>query len=301
MTLDLDEYGVQWIQYYFLFSEDNIIRIKYKLKGLDDYITTTIYKKTAQEHNILKNWALQIIGSPEPRIIANREIPRHHEIKRIEKSLIVDLGEDPVFRISYSEKDNFGENGKKIDLLLEDTSAVISTLLFIIEKEVIQKVESHITEKLNIPFKIEDKKHVFIAYRDREEPKNIAREIGIYLIENGIQPWFFPWNMSVGDSMTEQGERALEQAFASIIVYTRDFLEGRTTVKEYRALQALSKEKPDLRICVLRVNCSVDDLPTFLKDSFSLKIISENDPELNEKIEGLTKGVLELPLETPPV
>lgn len=139
-------------------------------------------------------------------------------------------------------------------------------------------------------------KHIFIAYRKNVE--EIARKVAIYLAKYNLKVWFFPWKVGWGDSITIEEEKGIRDSFAGLIIFTPDFLGGKTTSEEYKALAAKKREDPHFKLGVLLVNCDPQTLPPFLKDCFAVKLNSYEGPEFTKALEKIRRGLLGLPLES---
>jgi len=140
-------------------------------------------------------------------------------------------------------------------------------------------------------------KHVFIAYREPVE--NVARKLAKYLIDNDMKVWFFPWKVGWGDSITAEEDEGLKNSFSGIIVFTPDFLKGKTAREEYRALLALKRSNESYKIGILRVNCPRNEVPPFLLDYFDCHVESETDGNFNIEAEKILRGIRGLPIEDP--
>jgi len=141
-------------------------------------------------------------------------------------------------------------------------------------------------------------KHVFIAYR--LHAKNMARKMASYLSRNNIDVWFFPWKIGWGDSITSEEEKGIDSSFAGLIIFTPDFLEGRTAMEEYRALAAKKRQDPRFKLGLLRVNCPRELVPPFLQDYFDVEVNSDRDSKFSDVAAKILRGILGLPLEQLP-
>ena len=72
----------------------------------------------------------------------------------------------------------------------------------------------------------------------------------------------------------------MRNSFAGLIIFTPDFLEGKTAHEEYRALLAKRRAESNFKVGILRVNCGRDTIPEFMKDYF---------PDLFEKVKKYVK------------
>jgi len=141
-------------------------------------------------------------------------------------------------------------------------------------------------------------KHTFIAYREPVE--NVARKLAEFLLKNKIKVWFFPWRVGWADSVTAEEEAGLENSFSGILIYYPSFMEGRTARQEYRALHAMKRLDDSFKIGILRVNCTRDEVPPFMLDSFDCYVESETDENFDAEAEKILRGLRGLPLESPP-
>jgi len=138
-------------------------------------------------------------------------------------------------------------------------------------------------------------KHVFIAYKNNNIlSKNTAIKVVDYLKIRKIPTWYYPTNVKWADSITKKEEEAIRNAFAAIICYTPDFLEGKTSTQEYNALMAKKREEPNFKVGLLLINCDKKDVPTLMKDSYYVKISNPNDPTFESIMNSIYHSIYEL-------
>ena len=138
-------------------------------------------------------------------------------------------------------------------------------------------------------------KHIFVAYSANNSDSEItASKVVEYLKSKDVPVWYFPSKVSWGDSITSKEEEAIHNAYASIICYTSDFLEGKTALQEYNALMAKKREKNDFKVGMILINCEPTHIPPFMKDSFYLKISNPNDPMFESIMESIYNSIIVL-------
>ncbi len=140
--------------------------------------------------------------------------------------------------------------------------------------------------------------HVFILYRaSNEDSEESAKKLSNYLEHKDIKICLFKKEVGWGDPMTDFEESAIENAFASVICFTKDFMEGNTAREEYRAVLAKRRLNPnDFKVGLLLINCEAEDIPPFMTDYIYAKIENADDEGFDEQAELIYKGLLDLPI-----
>ena len=141
-------------------------------------------------------------------------------------------------------------------------------------------------------------KHFFIAYRVTADA--IAQQIVAYLHENDVNVWYFPYKVTWGSSVTTEEEKAIDASYGALIILTPDFFEGKTTIEEYRALEAKKRQDQNYKIGVMRVDCPREKVPPFLRDYFDVEIKSLKDPKLDDAFNKILRGIRGQSLEPSP-
>jgi len=140
--------------------------------------------------------------------------------------------------------------------------------------------------------------HVLILYRSGNIlSEGSAKKISDYLTEKNIKICLFKKEVGWGDSITNFEEEAIDNAFATVICYTKDFKEGKTTAEEYRAVLAKRRSNPNFKVGLLLIDCTEEDIPPFMKDYFYAKIKNLQDEEFEGQAEIIYRGLLDLPIE----
>lgn len=138
-------------------------------------------------------------------------------------------------------------------------------------------------EELPVSTSSHEGQHVLVLYRaGNTQSEEIADALTRYLAVNKTAVWNFRKEMRFGESITSKEEMAIERAFAAVIVYTPDFLEGKTAVEEYRALIARRRRDPSFRVGMLLVGARHEDLPEFMQDYLYVTIAGLDDPRMEE-------------------
>jgi len=140
--------------------------------------------------------------------------------------------------------------------------------------------------------------HVFILYRSGNKlSEDSAKRLSEYLTQKNIKVCLFKKEVGWGDSITDFEEEAIDNAFATIICYTKDFKEGKTAAEEYRAVLAKRRRNPDFKVGLLLIDCNDEDIPPFMKDYFYAKIKNLQDEEFRRQAEIIYRGLIDLPIE----
>lgn len=61
---------------------------------------------------------------------------------------------------------------------------------------------------------------VFISYQSDDQ--DVARELALFFASEGIDPWYYEWKVSLGDSNTEKLNRGLSQCSHFILVWSHN-------------------------------------------------------------------------------
>lgn len=140
--------------------------------------------------------------------------------------------------------------------------------------------------------------HVFILYRaGNKDSEESAKKLSDYLVHKDIKICLFKREVGWGDPVTDFEESSIENAFASVICYTKDFKEGNTAREEYRAVLAKRRLNPDdFKVGLLLINCEEKDISPFMLDYFYAKIENADDEGFDEQAEIIYRGLLDLPI-----
>lgn len=106
---------------------------------------------------------------------------------------------------------------------------------------------------------------VFISYRSGYE--NIAERLARFLERYHIEPFYAPWEIGWGDSMSKGIEEGIAKSRAGIVVFTLDYLDGAWADAEYRGLITKSvDEREGFKVGVALFEGDKEDLPVLLRD-----------------------------------
>ena len=253
---------------------------------------------------VLFEWAHKQFSPPPSYKVGTREISPEYSVNQIYRSTVGGVfGCEPnsIRMQQLVHHPTRKSPGSQIRMMDDSIPDEIKEIFKKIDEIMWRKTRNDIIDKYD--FFPEDlppylKKHVFIAYRITHE--DIARKLSVYLTEKGINVWFFPWRVGWGDSITDEENQGLSESFSGIIIYSPDFLEGKTAHDEYRALQAIKRERDNYKLGIVRVECSREEVPPFLLDYFDSKISSIDDELFDAEAMKIFRGLLGLPLEAPP-
>lgn len=260
------------------------------------------------------DWSMDNIKPPKPYEILGKKITPFYEVSYIRRSVVGDIPIDRFGDFATPEGSyTIGlairhptevEGGPKKTFLDNQLPGEIRELLISID----ELPWIHIREVTVSRFRLSEdtlpthlKRHVFLAYKEmNEQSKQAARRLGEFLEEKGMRVWFFPWRVGWADSITEEEEQAIRDSFGAVICLTPDFLEGRSAREEYRALSAKRRREPDFKLGYLLIGCNHEVVPPFMTDYFGVKIENHEDPKFAEEAMKIHRGLLGLPLESPP-
>jgi len=307
----MEDYGIPFKEFgwicYVVDGTSSEIRIDYKFSsGLTESnsFNLKLERDIKSKLEQLFKWAYSKLTPPNSFKILGKEIQPYYDVEHLLRSIIGPIFGLPNEGVGIYKRVKTKRGERRVErkyLKKEEIEEEFLELFKIIDEYAWEKTSEKIIEEFDIPKDTLPpyiNKHVFFAYRCGVE--KIAEKLATYLISKNIKVWYFPWKVGWGDSITTEEEKGLKNSFAGLIIFTPDFLEGRTAHEEYRALIAKRKEDPHFKVGILRVNCGREDIPEFMKDYFDVFIKSEDDPDFDNITHIIWRGLLMLPLETPP-
>jgi len=103
---------------------------------------------------------------------------------------------------------------------------------------------------------------IFISYSHQD--KNFADKLAAHLVKHRARVWVDRWELSVGDSIVERVQSAIQEASALIVVLSKASVQSQWCKKELSA--GLVRELEERRVVVLPVLAEDCDIPIFLRD-----------------------------------
>lgn len=117
---------------------------------------------------------------------------------------------------------------------------------------------------------IEDKNPlVFISHN--KDDKEIAREIGLFLVSESIGVWYDEWVISAGDSITEQINGGLSDCTHFIILWSHNSSKSNWVRRELSSTISASISSSG-RPKIIPLVLDQTPLPALLNDIFTLDI-----------------------------
>lgn len=74
---------------------------------------------------------------------------------------------------------------------------------------------------MSAPLQKKEQKTTSVFISHNKADKSIAREIGLFLTSENINVWFDEWNISAGESITEQVNLGLHDCTHFIILWSK--------------------------------------------------------------------------------
>lgn len=260
--------------------------------------------RRALEHVIA--WSLNQFDPPQSYKILGQTITPTFEVTYVNRAIVGDIFGSPEgsFRadilVRHPSKE---ERGPSKFWSETELPSDMRGLLRLIDEFVWKKMREDLIHRFRLPkdtIPAHSPEHVFIAYREGNSlGRDIAKKLGRYLSQKRVRVWLFPWRVGWGDSITKEEEEGIGGAFASVIVFTRDFLEGPSATEEYRALMAKKRDDPEFKVGLLLVGVNGDKIPPLMKDYFYARIGKLDDPRFEQQSNFIYRGILGLPREEP--
>jgi len=254
---------------------------------------------------LMISWGLNRFRKPESYKILGKTIEPKYEVCYMNKSIVGEIYGTPEGSIRIDQLIHHptkSERGEMRFFSPNELPDEIEETAKLIDEEVWQRMRKDVITRFAVPEKMIPPsllKHVFLAYRaGNSQGEASARKLGEYLKNKDIPVWFFPRRVGWGDSITTEEEEGIKNSFAGVIVFTADFLEGRTAIEEYRALLAKKRGQPGFKAGLLLVGCTREKIPPFMEDYFWVRVDGPEDPRFGEEARKIHRGLLGLPLES---
>jgi len=126
---------------------------------------------------------------------------------------------------------------------------------------------------------------IFISYSHQDE--DFANKLAAHLVKHRARVWVDRWELSVGDSIVERVQSAIQEASALIVVLSKASVQSQWCKKELSA--GLVRELEEKRVVVLPVLTEDCDIPMFLRDKLYADFRTSFDEGLKVTLEALAK------------
>jgi len=107
-----------------------------------------------------------------------------------------------------------------------------------------------------------DKPDLFLSHSSRD--KTAATQLALTLNSCGIDVWLDDWELSVGQSLTDEISRAMSESRFIAILITENYNRSVWTKTEYK--KALARERAEQRTVMLPIIVGAAEIPDFLED-----------------------------------
>ena len=126
---------------------------------------------------------------------------------------------------------------------------------------------------------------IFISYSHGN--KDFVDKLAIQLVHRNVNVWVDRWELSIGDSVIEKVQEAVDGASALLVVLSKASVESAWCKKELTA--GLLKELEEKRVVVMPVLLEDCDIPIFARDKLYADFRNDFDGGLATVIEGIAK------------
>jgi len=126
---------------------------------------------------------------------------------------------------------------------------------------------------------------IFISYSHKD--KNFVDKLAIQLVRKNVNVWIDRWELSVGDSIVDRVQEAVDGASALLVILSKASTESEWCKKELSA--GLLRELEEKRVVVMPVlleNCSI---PIFARGKMYADFRTNFDEGLDSIEEGIAK------------
>jgi hypothetical protein len=130
---------------------------------------------------------------------------------------------------------------------------------------------------------------VFISYSHADV--SFATQLAEQLVKNKANVWIDQWELSVGDSLIDRIQKAIEGASALLVVLSKASVESEWCKKELNS--GLLRELDEKRVVVLPILLEDCKLPLFPKDKVYADFRTDFDDGLRKVLEAIAKATSE--------
>lgn len=126
---------------------------------------------------------------------------------------------------------------------------------------------------------------IFISYS--HEDKEFVDTLAAHLVKNRARVWVDRWELSVGDSIIERVQSAIQDASALLVVLSKASAKSQWCKKELSA--GLVRELEERKVVVLPVLAEDCDIPIFLRDKLHADFRTSFEDGLKVTLEAIAK------------
>lgn len=126
---------------------------------------------------------------------------------------------------------------------------------------------------------------IFISYSHQD--KKFVDRLAAHLVKHRARVWVDRWELTVGDSIIERVQSAIQEASALLVVLSNASVESQWCKKELSA--GLVRELEEKRVVVLPILIEDCDIPVFLRDKLHADFRTSFEDGLNVTLEAIAK------------
>lgn len=126
---------------------------------------------------------------------------------------------------------------------------------------------------------------IFISYSHQD--KEFVDKLAIQLVRRNVNVWLDRWELSVGDSLVEKVQDAVDGASALLVILSKASAGSEWCKKELSA--GLLRELEERRVVVIPVMLEDCDIPVFARGKLFADFRSDFDVGLRAVVEGIAK------------
>ncbi len=126
---------------------------------------------------------------------------------------------------------------------------------------------------------------IFISYSHKD--KAFVDRLAIQLIRRNVNVWLDRWELSVGDSLVERVQDAVDGASALLVILSKASVTSEWCKKELSA--GLLRELEERRVVVMPVMLEDCDVPVFARGKLFADFRTDFDDGLRAIVEGIAK------------
>lgn len=126
---------------------------------------------------------------------------------------------------------------------------------------------------------------LFISYS--HENKDFVDKLALQLVHRNVSIWLDRWELSIGDSVIEKVQEAVEGSSALLVILSKASVESSWCKKELTA--GLLRELEEKRVVVMPVVLEDCKIPLFARDKLYADFTKNFDDGLNTILEGIAK------------
>lgn len=126
---------------------------------------------------------------------------------------------------------------------------------------------------------------IFISYSHQD--KDFVDTLAAHLVKHRARVWVDRWELSVGDSIVDRVQSAIQEASALLVVLSKASVKSQWCKKELSA--GLVRELEEKRVVVLPVLAEDCDIPMFLRDKLYADFRTSFQDGLKVTLEAIAK------------